>query len=498
MIVDCDILVVGLGPVGDVLAGLAALEGLRVVAIDCDSVPYPLPRAAVFDDEIMRIFQSLGVAERLRPYCRVPDCYEFISADDEVLLDFPVKGVPTISGWEGSYVLHQPAVEAALRERLGELDVDVRLGHRFLQLDQNETSATATVSDGSREYEIRAQYIVGSDGASSAVRQAIAGTLHDYQFDEPWLVIDAIAPDSSGLPSRLLQICDPRRPTTYLKMTGDRYRWEFMMLPGETPDQILNDDVIRGLLRTWGASGVDGMTIERKAVYRFHGLVAHEWRSGRVLLAGDAAHQMPPFAGQGMCSGIRDSGNLAWKLGAVVRGEADPDLLDSYQAERDPHVRAIIETAINMGRIVCLRDPDAAAARNLEMLARRASGVQELSMRYPDLMGGCLDTSHSAGALFPQQTDGAARMDDVLGRTAWLFGANLPSDLTLPAGLAAFDLSDNIMRPFAKAIEQWLSACGSDAVIVRPDHHIFGTGSPRELVTRYARALAPVPTVTAA
>lgn len=486
MRLDCDVLVVGLGPVGDVIAGLCATEGLKVVAIDREAIAYPLPRAAVFDDEIMRIFQQVGVAERLEPLCRTPDRYEFISAAGEILLDFPVKGVPTISGWEGSYVLHQPAVEGVLRERIAELGVDVRLGHRFVDLTQDDAGVTATIAEGERTYRLRARYIVGADGAWSPVRTAIGGTLFDYEFDEPWLVIDAIAPDGMGLPDRLLQICDPRRPMTYLKMTGDRYRWECMMHPGETVEQVTDDDFIRNLLAPWGVG--DDLVIERKAVYRFHGLVANRWRDNRVLLAGDAAHQMPPFAGQGMCSGVRDAVNLCWKLGSVIRGEADAGLLDSYQAEREPHARAVIETAVAMGRIVCLRDPDAAAGRDMEMLARRASGAQDLSMRYPDLVGGCLDVSEGSGSLFVQPIAAGRRMDDALGRGYWLITRSPTTLGTLPPSVTAYDLSSPEVQPYSSAISNWLDAHGAEAVLVRPDHHVFGTGSADRLLTQLAHA----------
>lgn len=485
MTYDCDVVVVGLGPVGDVVAGLLALEGLKVVGIERDEVPYPLPRAAVFDDEIMRIFQRLGVAERLESLCRVPDKYEFVSADDEVLLEFPVKGVPTVSGWEGSYVLHQPAVEGVLRDRLLDLAVDVRLGHRFVGVDQGADQALVHIEGPQGSYDLRARYVVGCDGAWSPVRQAVNIELFDYEFNEPWLVLDAVAPGGSALPNRLMQICDPARPATYLKMTGDRYRWEFMVMPGETPAQALEEGFIRTLLSDWEIG--DNLSIERKAVYQFHGLVAKQWRSARVLLAGDAAHQMPPFAGQGMCAGIRDAGNLAWKLGSVIRGEASEGLLDSYQAEREPHVRAVIETAIAMGRIICLTDPQAAAGRNAEMLARRASGAQEVSMQFPDLCNGCLDTSRGAGALFPQPNVDGRRLDDVLGSGHWLVGHSLP-ELHLPAGVLAFDLSDPALAPYAPALNAWLVAHEAAAVLVRPDHHVFGSGDPTELIACLDRA----------
>jgi 3-(3-hydroxy-phenyl)propionate hydroxylase len=215
-------------------------------------------------------------------------------------------------------------------------------------------------------------------------------------------------------------------------------------------------------------------------VYRFHGLVAERWRVGRVLIAGDAAHQMPPFAGQGMCSGIRDAANLAWKLALVVRGEAVSAILDTYQQEREPHVRAIIETAIAMGKVVCMLDPVAAAARNEQMLARKRSGAQDVSVQYPDLRDGMLLPSARAGSLFPQpQSPEGHRLDEVLGIEAVIIGRGISPGAR--AGLRFVPPEDESLRPFRPMIDAWLSAAQAPAVLIRPDKHVFGTGAPEHL-----------------
>jgi 3-(3-hydroxy-phenyl)propionate hydroxylase len=485
MRVDCDVLVVGLGPTGDVLAGLLALRGIRVIALDREPQPYPLPRAAVFDDEIMRIFQGLGVADHLVPLCRTPDRYEFVSADGDTLLEFPIKGEATVSGWEPSYLLHQPAVERALRRRAVDLGVEVRLGHRFVSLSQSTNQVVAVIDGPDGTYELKARYLVGCDGAGSAVRAATGSGLFDYEFDEPWLVIDALVPESAAAPDRVVQICDPARPSTYLKMTGERVRWEFMILPGESAEDVSDPAFIKSLLAPWNLG--DDIQFERKAVYRFHGLVADRWREGRVLLAGDAAHQMPPFAGQGMCSGVRDAGNLAWKLASVLRGEADDRLLESYQAEREPHVRAIIETAIAMGKIICLTDPEAAAARNAGMRAQRAAGASDISIKYPDLNGGCLDKSSGAGSLFPQFPVGGRLSDELFGTGYSLIGRRLNIDPAEVPVVRVFNLEDKSLQTIAPAIDAWLVSHGANAVLVRPDRHVFGSGDACNLIDRLSK-----------
>ena len=264
-----------------------------------------------------------------------------------------------------------------------------------------------------------------------------------------------------------------------MAMSGKRFRWEFMIKPGETAEEMLDDARIRELLAPWNCA--DRIQIERKAVYRFHALVAETWRDGRVLLAGDAAHQMPPFAGQGMCSGIRDAANLAWKIAAVVRGEADDAVLDTYQEEREPHVRAIIGTAIAMGQIVCMLDETAAAERNRNMLARKSSGAQDVSVLYPDLAGGHLTDTAFAGALFPQPvTDEGERLDSLFGLDAVLISRSATD--TTDLGVRRFSLDAPEIRKFAEPIDAWLTKAGADAVLIRPDRHVFGTGEAEALL----------------
>lgn len=483
---DCDVLVVGLGPAGEVLAGLARQHGLRVIAIDREADIHPLPRAAVFDHEIMRIFQMLGLAEHIEPLCRVPERYHFETANGEILLDFAVSKLRADSGWAETYALHQPAVEALLRERLRALQVDVRCNTELLRFEQGHDGVIAHLRGSQGQYAVKSRFLVGCDGASSHVRGAADIALFDYGFDEPWLVIDALAAPPQDLPLRCMQICDPARPVTYMAMSGGRFRWEFMIKPGEDAEAMAAEDSVHALLAPWRCA--DRIQIERKAVYRFHGLVAERWRDRRVLLAGDAAHQMPPFAGQGMCSGIRDAANLAWKLAAIVNDGADDALLDSYQIEREPHVRAIIEIAIQMGRVVCLLDADAAAKRDAEMLARKARGEQDISIEYPDLRGGCFTDTQGSGLRFPQFLSTSARLDDALGPGAWLIGHDVSESAT--SGLRTIDIDSPAAKPFAAQIEEWLSQRSASAVLVRPDRHVFGTGSANWLAQAWLEALS--------
>ena len=470
---DCDVVVAGLGPVGAALCALLAREGVSAIAVEKDSDVYPLPRAAHFDHEIMRLFQKLGIHAEMQAASQVAPVYEFRNAAGQVLMSYDLIAQGSPSGWSPSYMFHQPGLEIALRRlATGSPLIGTRLGRVLTGFEQDADGVTATVCGPDGPETVRARWLIGCDGAKSPVRAALGIDCDDYGFDEPWLVIDALVSDPSRLPAANLQICDPARPTTCLVMSQGRHRWEFMLLPGETPEDLLDDGVIRELLRPWNCD--DCVEIERKAVYRFHGRVAQRWREGRVLLAGDAAHQTPPFAGQGLCSGLRDVDNLAWKLAAVIKRGADPALLDSYQTEREPQVRDVIQLAIAMGRVVCISDPQAAAMRDAGMLAQRAAGGAAPPPA-PLRLGPGVMLEGAGGEYFPQPWAGDVRMDDVLGEGPWL--------ITREA------VTGGPLAPFADRLKPWFASRGAEAVLVRPDRYVFGTGPAEALEKAWAERM---------
>lgn len=478
---DVDVLIVGLGPVGATLAALLGDAGVRTLVVERDGQVYPLPRAAHFDHEIMRLFQQLGIARAVLAHARPAPAYEFRTADGRMLMLFDGPSKIASSGWQASYMFHQPGLEHALRAKLaGQASVEVRLGSRFVALEQDAERVRAVIEGPGGVEIVRARYLVGCDGGSSLVRTAIDGELDDYGFDEPWLVVDAKVGEDARTPDVNLQICDPERPTTCVLMGPGRHRWEFMLKPGETTEQVLSDDFIQPLIAAWDCGPVE---LERRAVYRFHGLVAKTWRSGRVLLAGDAAHQMPPFAGQGMCSGLRDAANLAWKLTAVLDG-ADEALLDTYQTEREPHVRAFIELAIHMGRVVCTLDPAAAAARDAAMLAGPKSAAP---LPAPSLGPGHLQAgAAAAGGFFIQTWADGQGLDDLLGPGPWLIARDGAQPVP---GLTSRTLSDPALAGHREALGRWLDEHGADAVLVRPDRYVFGAGDPAALIDAWRAPL---------
>ncbi len=505
--VECDVLVVGAGPTGVTLGLLLARQGVRTWVIDKEAEIYPLPRAAHIDHETMRTFQSLGVADAIAATCRTSPRYDFLNGAGDVLMRF--EGLDRIGpgGWPVGNMIHQPSVEAILRDSgQRQANLELRTSWRFVAYEEGEGGVTVKVETPAGELSLRARYLVGADGARSPVRQAAGIELHDLQFDEQWLVIDTIVQDYDRLPKVNLQICDPDRPTTCVLMGSGRHRWEFMLKPDESAEQMMDDGVISNLLRPWNVEGA--VSLERKVVYRFNAKLAQVWRKGHVLLAGDAAHLTPPFAGQGLCAGVRDAANLAWKLEAVIQGGSSERLLDDYQSERAPHARALIELAMMMGRTVCIADPEAAKARDDQMLAARAAGAPSGDLPAPTIGDGSLHKgSTGVGTYFPQPSAGSSRLDDVLGPGAWLISRRGSSNqrgggfgswlmgrtrnaVAPECGLTERSLDDPQLSAFKQALDHWLSAHDAEGVLVLPDRYVFGTGDPGALREAWIRKLS--------
>jgi len=259
---NCDILVVGMGPVGVCMAALARLQGLSVIAIDREPDIYPLPRAAVFNDEVMRVFQSMGVVDQILPFTRMSERYQFLTADGDVLIDVPTRS-QTELGWAEGYPQDQPNVERVIRARAVELGADLRVNTEFISQSQKADGVTSTVRGPNGDYKIRSKFLIGCAGAWGPVRESVGIKLFDFEFNEPWMVVDAQV-ESGLLPGVAQQFCDPKRPVTHLHLTGNRYRWEFMMKEGETAEQVTQDDFIWGLLEPWNIMGK--AELERAAV----------------------------------------------------------------------------------------------------------------------------------------------------------------------------------------------------------------------------------------
>jgi 3-(3-hydroxy-phenyl)propionate hydroxylase len=346
-----DVLLVGLGPVGAAAANLLGRYGVRTLVIDKAKEIYTAPRAIVLDNEALRILQMAGLEEgafATRVIPRVEMHSPLFGNYGHIYAAGHVDCHPQL------VTFFQPELERVLRERLVQhASVQVALSVELVGYGDDGDGVTATLraEDGAL-YTVRAGYLVGADGSHSRVRQAAGIPFDGKTFTQDWLVVDAI--DVPQAIDHVEFICDPRRPSPHMAAPGNRQRWEFMLHPGETREQMEHPDQIRKLLAPW--CDADQVTIERTAVYRFHARIVDRFSRGRVFLAGDAAHITPPFVGQGLCAGLRDVANLCWKLAWVTQGRASPAILDSYDTERRPHAKVIIQMALWMGRLVMPRN----------------------------------------------------------------------------------------------------------------------------------------------
>jgi 3-(3-hydroxy-phenyl)propionate hydroxylase len=509
---DYEVAIVGCGPVGAIAANLFGCAGLRTLVIEREAAAYPLPRAVHIDHEMMRIFQSVGLADALLPLMREAQGHIHIGADGGVIRYLGSAGLKKRFGWANDYFFFQPELERALQAGMARFPhLAPRRGAALMALEQTQDGVTLTLQGADGVQRLSARYAVACDGANSFVRKAFGIPLDDMQFHEPWLVVDAEVdgpisfPDFTGVPAGAdlqhlsVMLCDPERPATLVPGRGNHRRWEFMLLPGEREDDMMEPDRVKALVAPYVRGAPH--RIVRAATYRFHGLVAQRWQHGRVFLAGDAAHQTPPFFGQGMCHGMRDVANLAWKLAAVLRGTAAPAVLDTYQTEREPHVRAVIAAAIAAGHYICERDPAAARERDADLRAAMGKPAPaSASDLIPPIRGGVVDANGAArpgtGARFIQPfVEVAGRrvlLDDATGGGFVL----LASSAAVTAGLtaaqrAAFERIGGRIATIGDAIGDadgdlaaWLATRDATAVLLRPDFYVYGVARDAAGVAR--------------
>ena len=487
-----DVLVAGLGPVGAALAGLLGKRGLRVMVLERDHQVFPLPRAAHVDHTGLRTWQELDLLDRLLPAMQANLGLDLLTAHGDLLARIP-GDQSSASGLPASMYFFQPALDRMVREAVSAMpSVTVRLGAEVTGVTSADDHVRVTAATPAGESEVSAKWVVACDGAASRIRDQIGFDVEDLHFEEPWLVVDLVLDDERAGSGRAICLCDPGRPTYSIPMPARRHRFEFRLMAGDDPAAMLQPGRITELVREWFPDRP--FEIERTAIYTFHGLVARNWRHQRVFLAGDAAHQMPPFLGQGMCSGLRDAANLAWKLDLVTRGGASDDLLNTYEEERRAHVRSVVESAVRIGRLICTIGPDEAAERDRRMLSDTRPPSQRIAFTLPALRPGSL-VRENGGDLFVQPSGPDGRLDDLIGsrfavlaRTPALIGQTLLGPG--PAGwwrdqMGAFVAAAGQLPPaHAKGVLSWLEDHDSDVVVVRPDRYVLWAGPDLDDVTR--------------
>lgn len=500
-----DVVQIGYGPVSEIMALALARQGRSVAVFERWRERFALPRAVCIDHELYRVLSALGMGDALPAVSHAGPMYRWFNADWKELLAIDWQS-ESISGGPQVNFVHQPTLEQMFHDQVAACpNVALHLGWEAVEATQTADHVELVVRevDTGERRTVRAKYLIGADGANSLVREAIGATQEDRGFEADWLVIDVLphAGVTLDIPPAA-QWCNPARPTTIVPagVKDGRYfrRWEFMRLPGESRASLEHEDRAWELLAPWVTRAQ--ARIVRHKVYTFRSLLAERWRKGRMLIVGDAAHVMPPFMGQGLCAGLRDDWNLAWKLDLVLGGQADDTLLDSYQPERRPHVSDVIDLSMYLGRIICMPDAAQAAARDAAFFG----GTAAPPPAFPCLSDGILRRGADgavqapAGLLSPHGSVRAggrtARFDTVAG-LGFVLVSRQAADPTVQARLGARQqaflaalgarhvvvaAADTVVADAAVLVDldrkfiAFMDAHGIDTMLVRPDFYLYG------------------------
>lgn len=512
-----DAIIAGYGPTGAVAANLLGAAGLKILVVEPNLEVYDIPRAVHFDGEVMRIFQAMGLADAISASSAPGKNIRFTNGRNWNLFEQDLTRVPRQHGWFNNQFFNQPQLEKSLRDgAAAHANVSVHLGWSVSALSQTADSvrvqlirAESGSASGSAGEEaattqtVDTRYLLGCDGASSTVRAALGIAHEDLQCDEPWLVCDLMLDGQEEFDRSGLQICDPARPTTLIPCEGNHIRWEFMLNADDEFSSMETESVVRGLMapHLWRLSPYltrsDG-TLIRAKVYHFHALLAETFQRNRVFLLGDAAHQMPPFLGQGMCAGIRDAYNLSWKLIGVLRDGYAATVLATYTSERRPHVKKLIHTAVAHGGVIQARNPLKALLRDCYLMLGRALPWLVRFLKFgeglplgPGLFAvqGAPDQAGAVGSPIPQGSmtllgEGSVPesvwLDDLLGSKYTLIGFGLEPRTYLSEGSQYPWLDTLHVGPTGRAVEatgeltNWATEHQIRLALVRPDRQVYG------------------------
>lgn len=524
---DADVAIVGAGPVGTLLAILLGQRGKRVTLIERWTNHYALPRAVTFDHEIARIFATLGIDSETDPAISYHDELYYWKTRDRQNLQIVDWQSQSASGWRVRYWFNQPMMEKRLLAiAAGMPNITLLRGWQGIGLAEDGQGVTLSLQrnpeeagPGGERRSLRAKFVAGTDGANSFVREALGIENEDRGYFFDWLILDMI-PGFDYVASRgdepaQWQLCDPKRPTTIVPggpgpVAGGpaRRRWEFMVLPDEAAHELQRPEQAWELLAPWGLTP-ENSELERSAVYRFQARWARQWNKGRCLIGGDAAHLMPPFAGEGMCAGVRDAVAMAWRLNGILEGKFGPEVLDSYTSERIEHAKHYIGFSQELGQIICIADDSVAAERDARMIADLAArGGVPVPTDICQLGAGawCEESAH-AGELSVQGVVEASgkrgRFDQVVGQGWVLLGYEAdPVAALTEAQRAEFSALDGVDVRLAApgrtgdavdvegTMGAWLDRIGAAYVLIRPDFYVALTAdSPDQLQARFAKVM---------
>lgn len=520
-----DIILVGYGPVSKLAALLFSRLGWRVAVFERRGEVYPLPRAVCIDHEVFRMLHAAGLGPIVDKVTEAAPMYRWYNADWQELLSINWPGGSISGGSEVNFV-HQPSLEHELdAEVKRKNNISLFFEHDCVGISQSSEQVDIEVENNltGKRAQYSSKYAIGIDGANSFVRKSLEVSQTDLGFEADWLVVDYELKDNLTAKDLGLiecgQYCNPTRPTTIVpggRVNGKEYRrWEFMRLPHETREEMVQPEKLEELLGDWIKPEQGDLV--RHALYTFRSLITNKWRHQRIFLAGDAAHLMPPFMGQGMCAGFRDVWNLSWKLDRVLRGEAADSLLDSYEVERKPHVTRAIELSMFLGSIICMPDPEDAKKRDAEFLSDQPPKMEAL----PGFTNGLLakkqngDLFPCAGDLSPHGTvryqRRTTRLDYFIDSDEYLLilNAQLPlSSISNKAHeqLKAMNISvvevhdrhaaqDHHYADTQGQLLPFMQQNGVNALLVRPDHYVYGGAKNQEELAGLLSALEGEPSI---
>lgn len=480
VVFDTDVLVVGYGPVGAMAALLLGRAGVDCVVVDSRREIYPLPRAVAADEEVLRMLSAAGLQHAVADM--LPNCgAQFVDRSGRTMLRIRLRD--SDSGLPALALFRQPTLESTLRAAVAQQDsVQVGAGAQFraVGIAQDDDGVTVELAGGSR---LRSKYVLACDGSSSSIRAMLGVRMLPGSFVQHWLVVDTLIDQRIPRPDWVVWRCDPAQAAV-LVPSREGMRIEVLLDRAVETGAPVPADVAAAHVAAYLPG--EHAEVERAATYTFRAQSAESWRVGRVLLAGDAAHTMPPFAGQGMAAGLRDVSNLAWKLHLVTAGLASPDLLDTYQSERAHHLRQMTRLTALAGRLITTSSPVGSRVRDRGL--RIAGAMPYLG---PLLREGRIKPAerHGKGAAAPLVAgspgggqlvtspvvtgngSGPVRLDVLRGTAFALVGVDVD-----PASMLSEASQDLWCRAGARCI-----TVGGDAlpgvhpgcvVIVRPDHFV--------------------------